>query len=589
MNVLALAPYPELIPIIEGAARNYPALDITIAQGNLDEALVSALTVFHKDYDAVLSRGGTADSLEEQFSLPVVSIGVSAVDIMRCLASLDAAQDRVAAVGFSSILTSVPTAAELLSCPIACFPFDYEDELDDTLDEVERQGYRVILGDTASCLAARTKGLEAHLLSSGPESVQDALDTLQLVLSAQRKSAEHVNLLRNVIRMQGVKLAIYSNGTLTHSTLSESESWLLDTLAKRACETEPPERLLLRHEGTLYTVRALVCTHADSRAVTFTVASETVAGKDRLVGISYRSKHEVEQAYRNSTFCAVGAETELGPILTRAGKSPRPVIISGETGSGKPRAGQLMYLLGPYVNQPLIEINCNILDDRSWEFLINNYRSPLYESGVYLLIRSVHMLSEQHWRELLGTIEQTGLAGRCKLVFTFNLREDGQEPEALYQFSELLGGLSITIPPLRNLHVISTAPERYLAICARRDGRETPMLDRDASEILAAYHWPRNIMQFKQIMNWCYTAADTIITADIVRNALEHDAAVRFSSTSTPEQSSMLDVLRPLSETTAEIAHMAVDSCGGNKTLAAKKLGISRTTLWNLLKKGAQA
>lgn len=175
---------------------------------------------------------------------------------------------------------------------------------------------------------------------------------------------------------------------------------------------------------------------------------------------------------------------------------------------------------------------------------------------------------------------------RSKLVISLNLDEHGEEPEAARRISEAIGGFTIAIPPLRKLHIFEQAPERYLAVLARRDNAKPAVLDEQAQTIVSAYSWPRGIMQFKQVMNWAYAAAeDGVISGATIREALDRDATAVFSASSTESSSSQLDLLKPLSETTAEIARLVVENYGGNKTAAAKTLGISRTTLWNILKR----
>ena len=69
-----------------------------------------------------------------------------------------------------------------------------------------------------------------------------------------------------------------------------------------------------------------------------------------------------------------------------------------------------------------------------------------------------------------------------------------------------------------------------------------------------------------------------------VREALARERTTRFSSTSTPSEGSTLDLLRPLADIERDVARIVLESCNGNKSRAAKTLGISRTTMWRLLK-----
>ena len=50
-----------------------------------------------------------------------------------------------------------------------------------------------------------------------------------------------------------------------------------------------------------------------------------------------------------------------------------------------------------------------------------------------------------------------------------------------------------------------------------------------------------------------------------------------------PTTADLIDYNRPLGEMTREIVKVVLSQCGGNQTLAAKRLGIGRTTLWRYL------
>lgn len=588
MNILAIAPYQELLPLMQEIAQEFPELDVTFTLGNLEDALVSALSIFHRDFDAVVTRGGTAYVLEDEFSVPIISIELSPTDILRCLRDNNAAGKRVAMVGFDNMLRGVAEASEFFDGEMVSFPVDFEDELELALDDVEEEGFDLVLGDTATFRAATKRGLNAAMLNSGAESVREAFRKAVFLSLSSEKAGQTSRIMRDLIRNQNIRIAIYDDAnTLTYTTLTSEDAPLLNELAAYAQKPNPPERYLFRHEGTLFTVRSLVHNEGGRRLVAFTITSEKTPGKNRFAGITYRSESEVERTYQNSTFNIVGAGSKIESVLQRVAASPRPVMVEGETGSGKPHVSELMYLLSAYSGQPYIEIDCDLLDDRSWEFLISSHRSPLYETQAFLNFRSLHMLPGPRWRELLSTIQRSLVADRCKLVFSLNTPEPGEEPEAAHYISEHLNCFTINVPPLRDVHISERAPERYLQALAEHDGQEhAPVLDEEAALIVESYNWPRNVLQFKQVMNWAYAGAQNgIITADVVREALNRDAAAKFTTTSTPAATSSLDLLKPLSDTEAEIARLVVENYGGNKTAAAKTLGISRTTLWSILKR----
>ncbi|AEB06445.1 sigma54 specific transcriptional regulator, Fis family [Coriobacterium glomerans PW2] len=589
MNILAVAPYRELLPTMEEVAQQFPDACVTFTHGNLDEAFASALDFLHMDFDAVISRGGTAQVLEDEFSLPIISIELSAVDILMTLRDLETRGARIAAVGFESTLKNIPVAAEILGMAIDTFPIAFEDEIELALDDIAEGDYTLIVGDLVSRETAARRDMRVHLLRSGQDSVRGAFERAMLISSSTRRSLQTAHLLRDIIRNQGIRVAIYNtSGELAYTSLSEKEMPLLEDLARYAQQDAPPKRFIFRHDKTIFTVRALVQNTASERTVAFTITSQSVPGKDRFCGIEYRSPDDVDRMYHDSTYSLLGAGMELEPILRQAGADLRPVLLEGEAGSGKMQIARLLYLLSAYAGEPFIEVECDLLDDKSWEFLLRSYRSALYESGACIHFHGLHALAPARARELLGTIQRSLVADRSKLIFSASFDAKACTSEMARRFSEQLNCFGVAVPPLRRAHIPADAAERYLASLAHRDGRPAPTLDLDAATIVDAYHWPRNLFQFKQVLNWAYAAADEgIITAAAVREALNRDATARFATSTSTETGSMLDLLKPLSETTAEIARLVVESYGGNRTAAASTLGISRTTLWTMLKRSA--
>ena len=81
------------------------------------------------------------------------------------------------------------------------------------------------------------------------------------------------------------------------------------------------------------------------------------------------------------------------------------------------------------------------------------------------------------------------------------------------------------------------------------------------------------------------TASNQIITAGDVRRILGKERHVGVFTVREENSPAPLDLNRPLQEIDRDVALRVLEESGGNQTAAAKRLGISRTTLWRLLKK----
>ena len=103
-------------------------------------------------------------------------------------------------------------------------------------------------------------------------------------------------------------------------------------------------------------------------------------------------------------------------------------------------------------------------------------------------------------------------------------------------------------------------------------------------ELLAGHPWPRNYLELRQVLQRAAELAEGgVMRAGHVREALDREGTTRFSSLDTPNESSSIDLLRPLRDIERNVVRMVVEKYGGNQTEAARTLGVSRTTVWRLL------
>ena len=128
----------------------------------------------------------------------------------------------------------------------------------------------------------------------------------------------------------------------------------------------------------------------------------------------------------------------------------QPVFIYGEPGTGKEQIARYLYLHSSLANHPFIVVNCALLNEKSWDFLLNHYNSPLSATGNTIYFQNFESISPQWSSELLAAIEETGLARRVRLIFSCSIVEGEPVPEVLRHFSERLGSLALPLPSLRS-------------------------------------------------------------------------------------------------------------------------------------------
>ena len=111
----------------------------------------------------------------------------------------------------------------------------------------------------------------------------------------------------------------------------------------------------------------------------------------------------------------------------------------------------------------------------------------------------------------------------------------------------------------------------------------------DAVALLQSFQWPHNYTQFRRVLgDLAVTAPGQAITAESVRQLLRKERHVGAFALRAENAAVPLDLGRSLEEINQDVARRVLEETGGNQTAAAKRLGISRTTLWRLLKDQSQ-
>ena len=280
--------------------------------------------------------------------------------------------------------------------------------------------------------------------------------------------------------------------------------------------------------------------------------------------------------------------------IRNASNSEAPVLICGESGAGKNLVAHALHKLSRRKDGPFIQMNCASLNEQLLESELfghkkgsftgavsdrvgrfeasNNGTMFLDEIGDMPITMQVKLLRvlEEKVVELVGDHKPIPVDIRLlsatnkdlnNLMNTGKFRED-----LLYRINSIV----IKVPPLRERREdIPLIAFHYLKKISFVNNKDIRSISPPAMEILINFPWPGNVRR--------------------LINALEHSAVTCKSDTI--EVSDLPDYL--VHEKIQEVSESHLDrerifsvlsQCNGNKTLAAKHLGISRVTLWKKLK-----
>jgi DNA-binding NtrC family response regulator len=285
--------------------------------------------------------------------------------------------------------------------------------------------------------------------------------------------------------------------------------------------------------------------------------------------------------------------------VTLAAGSSVPVLITGETGTGKELVARAIHRYSPLSAGPFVAHNCAVMPRDLFESQFFGHRRGSFTGaerdhegllvradGGVLFLDEVQALLLEHQAKLLrvlddGEVLPIGATRAARIAVRF-LAATNRDPREMIEAGELredlyyrLCGFEIRLPPLRERR--GDIPLLALHFL----GSAAPGFRPDAMEALTHAAWPGNV---RQLRNAVASAAAAAGGAEISLRHLSLEAEDRAAATggnggATPEalRGTLRDVER------RAIVQALADS-EGNRSLAARLLGIDRSTLRRKLK-----
>lgn len=595
MKVLFISPSENMRDAILSIGGIYPEIDLTVAIGNEELGKQIAEELYSNNYDCIISRGNTATMIRQSVSIPVIDVKVTLYDVLESLSDVTTVPTRIAAVGYNSVVSGMGYLSRFLPFDMKVFGFDHIHCLEDIFRQLKEDGIDVIVCDTITCQIAKERGFDAHILSSGEDSIRYAFEQAVQLYQSSQSMVEENQLLRRLVSTNSESgTVVYSaDRKLYYSSLSAQNCPVLEHLRERLEDFQEHDRFRIVKQQGDYLLRISARKISINGKVFFAyfISRKIPNMQNHHKSIRYYSESDIRQRTDRSVFRIANINTYYSTELSRALMQKNPVLIYGEVGIGKNYLAEMIYLKSKYVKSPFVVIDLSLSSKQTWDFLINKSDSPLLDNGNTLFIKNIDAIDESQLRQLLASIMDGEVAKRNQLILSCSAQRDLSAVSGLpvLKVVNQLECLTISMIPLYGQYgTIESSILLMLDDFRKHNNSDVGPVTPGAMSSLLHYSWPRNYDQMIRVVNKVATLAGSgPITQEIVDDALATEMNfIRAETTQTGNK--LLDLSKSLSDISSDIVQIVLDQNYGNQSLAAKSLGISRTTLWRMLKRNSE-
>ena len=590
IHALAIAPYESMKKGLMHVAESFPGMELDVHLGDLEEGaeIVRRLCEEHA-YDVIISRGGTAEQIRGVTGIPVISIAISVYDVLRTIRLAQNYSGRCAIVGFSGITEPAHILCDMLRYRIDILTIHSQEEVLETLTRLKKLSIQAVVCDAVTHRTAREIGLSAFLVVSGEESLHDALKQAESIGAIFRQMRREQSLLRLQIRNEPANAVILDeSGSVLSASHSSPTPRLLAAMRQnlRSIRAGSNVRFYHREQNELHAVTGQAETYEGRGVYLFFDTPAQIPMRAGRLGLRFLDRAECEQLFMSSFYAISGAMGELEERLPAIAEARQSLLILGEEGTGREQIAKALYLKSRLANRPFTVVDCAQMDNRTWEYLLEHHNSPLMDRDCTVYFQHLDALSEERWPMLIYNIVETGLAKRIWLLFSCTVVEGQPVPERVKQFASQVGCQLLQLPALRNrLDELPSLASLYLSSLNVELGKQLLGFDPSAMDQLIHYSWPNNYTQFKHVLEELAAQAQgSYISSNACYEVLRKERRLNREAPMDAQSDGVRYKNRTLEEINAEVAQRALADNGGNQTATARQLGVSRTTLWRMMR-----
>jgi len=293
---------------------------------------------------------------------------------------------------------------------------------------------------------------------------------------------------------------------------------------------------------------------------------------------------------------------KLYRLISKASQISHPVLILGESGTGKEMVARAIHYSGPSRDKPFIPVDCGSLVPTLIESELFGHAKGAFtgatqskdglltiaeggtifldeigELAVDLQAKLLRVLQAKEIRPV-GSAKSVPVNVRILAATNRNLEQAVAQGSFRLDLFYRLNVLNLRVPSLRERRQdIPLLAAKFLEQCSGCSGR-TYRLSEEAMRVLIAHAWPGNVRELENCIERCCAMS----SGPIIHSSALPGFTSGFSAEPTNTAADARVV--PLAEIEKQTILKTIAQLNGDKMMAAKLLGIGKTTLYRKLK-----
>ena len=545
-KVAVLVPSQELCNLAQPLVGTFPSITLmTLEYIKTSQAESRARELERQGCDLIVARGVQARIIKQSVKLPVVEISVTLQELASVMLELKSELalpcPRIGLIGVANMFSDTSRFNELFGIELKLYMVRQNEELANAVSQAQADGCVGVIGGDIVCETARQKKLAYKYIPTGSESVHNALNFASRVgyaIDLEKHNSAEINALLNYT-FNGI-IQVDSSGVIRrvnrigYSLLGQASSTLLGCSIYDALpnlnRTMLEDALLrgkeaysflldINHKGVVVNIAPiLVDSQIEGAVLTFQEGQ-------RLIDMDSEMRRELYQRgfvarYNFDNIICDDPETQaLFELAKRISKFSAPILLTGETGSGKNLLAQCIHNESLLRKNAFVTIDCSAwLPETLDNMLFGNYTvrkdssvdsyAEMAQDGT-LYLSHVEMLPLETQYKLLCLIRGRFLHNGPSRPVAANVRiiasstvsliarvEKGEFRSDLYY---ALSVLSLEMLPLRRHRGDILGWTAFYLDEWQEKYKRYVHLTQGAQRYLQEYEWPGNLDQLNSV------------------------------------------------------------------------------------------